>query len=427
MTSQLTIRGWVYSVVAVVGPFVALALADPAPALLALPAAAFTVFGLVARPKVDPAVEVTVEPGRTVEGEPVRLDLKVEGDGRAAHVLLELAPELEPGKIVGGSRAGSGLVVPLGGGFGAASVEVTPRRWGTYQVGAAAVTVPGPMGIVTASSHQPSTEHLVVLPETEKIRRLVEPLATNLHAGDVVSTARGPGTDLAEMRLWTPVDSPRSISWRTTARSDLLWVTDRHLDRKGDLILVIDSILPPGGEMEEAVTRAVRIAASLVRAYGAARHRLGLLSLGGYHRWFGLDSGALHEHRLLAAVMATQSLSAPVWAAVDRVLERVVHPPSMVAFVSPLIDDELQGRVLRLAGAGIDVIVVAVDLSPWIRQSHDRIPRLARRIWQMERERHLERLRASGIAVGEWRIGRPLEELVEEIEAWRRRWRRARV
>lgn len=424
----MTVRGWAYSTVAVIAPFVALALGDPSPALVALPAAAFVVFGLTARPKERPTATITLEPERTVEGTPVELRLIIRGEGRIAHVVIDLHPELDPGGVQGASRVGrSGLVVPLAVGEGAAVLGLTPRRWGTHPIRSTTITVPGPMGIVAATSHIPASDQLVVLPETERVRQLLEPFATNLHGGDLVSASRGQGSALAEMRAWTPMDSPRSINWRASARSDDLWVTERHADRNGDLIVVIDSILPAEDEMREAVARAVRIAASVVRAYGAGRHRLGLLSLGGYHRWFGLDSGIVHEHRLLAAVMATQAISTPVWTAVDRVLDRAVRRPSMVVFVSPLLDEALQGRALRLAGAGIDVAVLAVDVSDWLRPSSQRVPRLARRIWLLERQRHLERLRGAGVAVGEWRTGRSLDELLEEMEEWRRRSRRARA
>lgn len=222
-------------------------------------------------------------------------------------------------------------------------------------------------------------------------------------------------------------DSPRAINWRATARSDQMWVTERHADRNGDLILVIDSLVASGSEVEDAVAVAVRIAGSLVKSYGAARHRLGLVSLSGFNRWFGLHSGMLHEHRLLAAAMATQTVTDPVWSAVDRVLDRTVRPPSMVAVVSPLLDDALLGRVLRLARAGIDVLMVAVDVSPWLAPPANRTQRIARRLFAMERQRVMDRLRGAGVAVGEWLPGRPLDVILEEVELWRRRARRARV
>ncbi len=169
------------------------------------------------------------------------------------------------------------------------------------------------------------------------------------------------------------------------------------------------------------------MAAALVEAYGQGRHRLGLVSLGGYARWFGLDTGSVHEHRLLAAAMATQATPEPVWMAADRILEHTVRPPSMVVFISPLLDPALVGRIHRLARARIDVAVLGIDVAGWLRPPRDELRRLARRVWRMEREMAVDRLRQAGVAVVEWRPGRGMDELLREMEEWRRRLRRARV
>ncbi|MFP3915986.1 MAG: DUF58 domain-containing protein [Actinomycetota bacterium] len=425
---RLTVRGWLYSLLAVVAPFTALGLGDPSPALVALPPAVLVVFGLVARPREMPRMEVALDAARALEGTPVEVELTVQGGGRRAHVQLDLARHVQVVEARGARRVGEvGLVVPLRAGRGRAVVTFVARRWGSYRLGDARVTVRGPAGIVAAEIVPGSGEPLTVLPETETVRRLVEPYATNLHAGDMTSRTRGPGSELAELRPWAAGDSSRSLNWRASARSERLWVTDRHAERNGDLILLIDSVAPPGTRMEGAVADSVRIAASLIRAYGAGRHRLGLVSLSGYSRWFGLDSGRLHEHRLLAAAMATQTVAEPVWMAVDRILDRVVRPPSMVVVVSPLLDVELVGRVLRLGRAGIDVVAMAVDPTAWMPPPVDRTQHVARRIFHLERGRTLDRLRAAGVAVGQWDPARPLDEVLEEVERWRRRARRARL
>jgi uncharacterized protein (DUF58 family) len=424
----LTVRGWLYSIVAVAAPFIALGMGDPSPVLVGVPAAILLTYGLVAAPGATPVVHAMLEFRRTQEGVPVVLRLGVRGSGLTAAVMLDLERNLEVVGVEGARRVGeAGLVLSLPDGRGEALVRVTARRWGTYRLGGGTVTVPGPMGILSARTVFSSGEELVVLPDTETVRRLVEPHATNLHAGDVASRVRGPGSELAELRVWVAGDSPRSINWRASVRSDQTWVTERQAERNGDLILVMDSVVVPGTGMDEAIARVVRIVASLVKSYGGRRHRLGLVSLTGFVRWFGLDSGSVHQHRLLAAVMATQAVTDPVWTAVDRVLGRVARPPSMVVFVSPLLDDEFVGRMRSLARAGMDVLTLSVDVSAWMPAPRDRIQVVARRLWAMERQSVLDRLGAAGVAVGEWRVGRSLEEVLEEVEEWRRRARRVRL
>jgi uncharacterized protein (DUF58 family) len=425
---ELTMRGWVYAALAVVGPFASLALGDPAPALVALPALLFLVYGALATPREAPELRVETDVDQTVEEARVAVRVEVRTEAPTAHVTLGIPEKLDlvagrGGRVV--ERAG--LEIPVQDGVGEATVELVAHRWGSYPLGAAIVEVFGPLRILTRRTAVGSHSRLMVLPDPERVRLLVEPLATNMHSGDLVSTARGRGSALAELRPWAPGDSPRSINWRATVRSDHTWVTQRHADRSGDLILVIDSVLEPRSDVEEAVARAVRIAAALVKSYGRGRHRLGLVSLGGYARWFGLDTGAIHEQRLLAAAMATQATPEPVWMAVDRILDHTVRPPSMVVFVSPLLDDGLLGRIRRLAVAGIDVAVLAIDVTGWLRVSEDPLREIARRIWMMEREVIVDRLRQTGVAVVEWRPGRSLDELMKEMEEWRRRLRRARV
>lgn len=269
--------------------------------------------------------------------------------------------------------------------------------------------------------------NLVVLPDLETTRRLVRPDETNLHSGDLVSRVRGAGSELADLRPFATGDAPRAINWRASVRTDRLWVTERHAERNGDVVLLVDSLVGPGTTMEAAVMRVARVAASLLASYASARHRLGLLSLGGVVRWIGLDGGAYHEYRLLEGIMATQAQHKVVWEGVTRVIDRVVRPPSMLFAVSPLLDDELVGHLMRLGSAGLDVAVVAIDASPWLDPRTGPVGSLARHIWKLERERTIDRLREVGVAVGMWSADGSLEAVMEEVEEWRRHARRARI
>lgn len=428
MTSNWPARTWIYGVGVVVAPFTSLALGDPSPVLVGLPLAVFFFFGLVAAPDRDPVVETEISTDRMTLPATTSLRLVVRGSGSTAHVRLGLPPGIEIVEVSGGRAVGrEGLEVPLRGGEAETTVLLEPRRWGTFVIGPSRVTMGGVFRMTLREADSGEAIHLVVLPELEEARRLVEPLRTNLHVGDVVSSSRGPGVELAELRRWAPGDSRRMINWRATARSEDIWVTDRHADRNGDLVLVVDAVAPAGSAVSESVRKVVELAASLVERYGAARHRLGLVSLGGQVGWFGLAAGPEHEHRLLAALLELNAERPPVWMAVDRILDRSVRPPSMVVFVSPLLDESVVGRIHRLSRAGMDVATLAVDAGAWIVPGGDRVRSLARRIWTMERDRTIERLRATGTAVAEWTPGRSLDELMEEVDLWRRRLRRARV
>lgn len=412
----------------VAAPFATLALGDPAPALVALPLALFLVVGLVMPGASEPVMELELDSEETVEDAFVPFEVGLVARASVAHVKLKLPEGVHITSATGARLLeDGGLVVPLRNGKGEVRGELAAGRWGAYLLGKAEVTVTGPLRIRFHTASISQALSLVVVPDEERTRSLVEPLVTNMHTGDVTSAYRGSGLEIAEMRRWAPGDPGRAINWRATARSDDVWVTDRFAERNGDLMLVVDSLVAPGSDVEGSVRRVVEIAAALVGAYGRQRHRLGLLSLGGPVRWFGLDSGAVHEHRLLAALLAIGATSSPIWMAVDRVFDRTLRRPSMVVFITPLMDAGVAGRIRRLARSGLDVVAIAVDPASWMRQSADAAGRLAPRIWRMERERTISRLRADGVAVGEWRPEKSLDELLEEVERWRRRLRRARV
>lgn len=421
-------RLWTYASTALAAPFIALALGDPAPVLVALPGLLLVVVGLVTEVDREVRIECSLAASTTHEGGRIPLRIEVGGPGSVAHVRLSVPPGLTVEAVDGGRHLGGGDVeIPMRRGSAEATLSLAGNRWGRYRLGAAVATTAGPLRMRFGRGEAEASESLVVLPGFEKVRRLVEPLATNMHAGDVVSRSRGSGLELAELRTWAPGDPRRSINWRASARSDRLWVSDRHADRNGDLVIVMDSVVAPGTDVEAAVRHGAKVAAGIVAAYGRAGQRLGLVSLGGRVRWFGLGAGPSQHHRLLEALLDVTASASPVWMAFDRVLARAVRPPSMVVFVTPLLDDGVVGRIRRLALAGMDVAVVGVDPSGWIRPGPGEVSDLAFRIWRLERQAMLGEFAALGVGVGEWRPGRALSETLEEVEAWRHRRRRARA
>lgn len=428
MRTELSVRGWVYLTLAVVAPFAALALGDPAPVLVVVPVVVALVFELTRRGEGEAAVVVTPALRRTVEGGIVPMSIAVSGRGTVAHVRLFLPSSARIVEAEGAELLGrSGLSMPLQNGSGRATARIRLERWGNYRLCRAKAWVTGLPRMWFQQARCDRPEMVTVLPDLQTLRRLMDPYETGLHAGDIVSPQRGPGFEPAELRVWQPGDPPRSVNWRATARSSQIWVTQRHADRNADLVLVVDSFLDPGAETEQGLMDLVRIAASLIDAYGKARHRVGLISLAGHQRWFGLDSGAVHHQRLVSALLDTQAASRPVWVAVDRILGQAIRPPSMVVFVSPLLDDGVRARISLLARSGVDVAVIALDVSSLLGPPRDRLRAAARRVWEMERDMMIDQLREQGVAVGRWSPFRPLDQVLDEVESWRRLWRRARA
>lgn len=427
MSSALTVRGWAWLVALVTAPFVALLVGDPSPALMVVPLAPVAVAGLLARPATDPIASSRLRRGEIVEGETVEMEIEVKAGSGWARAGLALPPDsavsVEPwvrvmpgGVIEWELRRRRSLTI----GF-------RPRRWGGYRVGVEWLEISGRVPIRTWEATTSPAERLVVLPGPTRLRRLVTPIRTNLHVGDLPARDPGAGTELLHSRPWGPGDSPRAINWRATMRSDGLWVTDRHAERNGDIVLVLDPIGEPAGDIAPAVRQVFSLTGTLVRAYAESRHRIGVVDLAGGVNWFGLAGGLAHAHRLLAALIESQMVAEPAWSAVDRVLARSLHPPALALFVTTLTDEAVVGRIRRLAKAGIDTAVVAVGPQPWMKVGASPTARIAQRIWVLERDRLIDQLRAARVAVGAWEGGRPCEEALAEMEEWRRRRRRLRV
>ena len=427
MSSAFTVRGWAWVVALVTAPFVALLVGDPSPALLVVPLAPVAVAGLLARPATGPAARSRLARGEIVEGETAEMEIEVEAGSGWARAGLALPPDSAVG-VEPGVRVLPGPIIEWElGRRRILTIGFRPRRWGGYHVGVEWLEISGRVPIRTWEVATSPPERLVVLPGPARLRQLVAPIHTNLHVGDLSARDPGSGTELAHTRPWGPGDSPRAINWRATMRSDGWWVTDRHAERNGDIVVVLDPIGEPSGDIAPAVREAASLTGTLVRAYAETRHRVGLVDLAGGVSWFGLAGGLGHAHRLLAAVIESQMVTEPVWSAVDRVLARSLHPPALALFVTTLTDEAVVGRIRRLAKAGIDTAVVAVGPQPWMKVGASPVARLAQRIWALERDRLIDQLRAARVAVGVWEGGRSCEEALAEMEEWRRRRRRLRV
>lgn len=425
--TELTVRGWACAALAVLAPFVALVARRPEPAIIALPLALLAAFELGAGRPRRPRLVASLGTERTVEDVAVELRFEIHGPGNVARVQLALPAGIAIDSVEGARRIDDEwLSVRLSRGRAEVSVALRPQRWGGYMVGVRQVVFEQmiPMRRVTMSGTE--LDQLSVLPATETLRSLVDPHDTSLATGDLVSRHWGSGTELADTRAFANGDSPRSINWRATLRSEELWVTERQAERAGDVVLVIDPIAS-SSDVGFATRQVISLAASLIKAFGGERHRLGMIDLSGQVSWFGLSTGAVHRQKLLEATLASQLNIAPIWMAVDRVLNRVVHRPTMVVFISTLSGPEVAGRAAMLASGGIDVTVVAIDPLARLNRPPDDTRDMARRVWTLDRERNLDRLRSHGVAVAEWEPGRTLDELMEELNRWRSRRRGARV
>ena len=288
----------------------------------------FVVFVLVGialtdEPSID--VDVSVEPERSIEGDPIDVTVRVRSATGAA----------------AGGRGGSGArryaraatdaavhVVRLRPGDArTVTTSVVADRWGAFALGALGLRVHDRASLFVYETTTPATTTARFYPPAERIRRLARPRRTQLVAGDrVAKRAMGEGIELADLRLFAPGDRPRDVNWRVSARHRELWVTKRHPERSTDVVVFVDMF------SDASLLPAVRCAATLIDGYLRTRDRVGLVGFGGVLQWVRAGSGtapalpaARHPRRCRARSSATRGRT---WASSLRTSCRRVRSSS---------------------------------------------------------------------------------------------------
>ncbi len=466
MTRHRTERLTTAVFVSVIGLLLSLFTGRAEIAVLTAPWLVLLVAGLMTtrRPRVDLSVSPAFE--RSTAGERVDVtytfkasDRPSDGDaleweagkweagkwqaGRLAGTLYATWPDLA--NVDADVRAARTVARSLWSG---APVEVVvpfkAERWGTYDVGRVHINFIERFGLFAWSADLAKNTPIRIHPDELQLRELVAPSRLRRQTGAHQSRSAGRGLEFAGIRPHTSGDSIREVNWRASARSQDLWVSQRHPDRSTDVVLLIDSFpesygldqLRPAMPLDqdnlgrgngqqnlvsqsELLTAVIRMAMALASRYLSMTDRVGLVELGGIVRWVGPAAGRLQLHRLIDAALATAPYRS--WAKRDLsvVPRRAIPPSAMVIAISPLVDDRFTQAVVELAASGQDVAVLALDAS-----LPTGTPDAVRMIWQAEREAARHRLTSSGIAAARWDSGMTadsgLQLALDELERRRR-------
>jgi uncharacterized protein (DUF58 family) len=403
----------------------ALAVGDPGPALVGAALLALAIAGLALR--VTPSMVARIEeaPPSMVEGGDYLVSLRLESDHRVGPVYVEVGLEdMDVLSTVGGRlMEGSTLMIGEIDGAVDAAITISPAGWGRKSLGPLTVYADSPLGMSELILTVPEVRHVAVLPEETTLKRLLRPLETNLHVGELVSTKRGPGSEFADLRPYQHGDDPRSINWRVSSRAQRLWVNERHPERNGDVVLLVDAQVESETNTEWLVDRAVRMAATLLRAHARHRHRLGLVTLDGACRWIYPGMGESHRRRTMEQLMAVTP-GRVMWAAAERAVVRAARRPAMVIALTSLLDPNFAGLMHSMRRSGMDVSVIEMDVASLLAPPLDDARSLGRRIWSLERERLRDRLASEGIPITLWRADEPADVPIARLEQWRTSWRR---
>jgi uncharacterized protein (DUF58 family) len=372
---------------------------------------------------------------------PPRVDVRVQSDEIRALEggTVTLEPELSTTQTVGAlwvqPHAPAGLrlrsaarVVRLEPDVPAVvAVELGCERWGGHLAGGMTLRAPGPLGLIRFEQVVEASVPVRVYPAVERLRALPRPAATNVGSGNYVTRIRGEGLEFADLRPHVPGDRLRRVNWRVSARRGRLHVNEYHPERNADVVLFLDAFSDTRDGAGGTIDMTVRAAAALATAYLRTRDRVGIVGFGGIMRWVLPSSGTTQVYRILDSVIDTQVVVSYAWRDVAYIPARTLPPHALVVALSPLSDRRMLSALADLRARGIDLAMIDVSPLPFVAAPPGELGELAHRLWRLRRQQVASSFRAMGVPVAEWRHGRPVDEVLAQLQEVRRYARTVRI
>ena len=198
-------------------------------------------------------------------------------------------------------------------------------------------------------------------PEIHRLDR-VRLERTTASPGEMRSRMIGSAGDFFAVRPSIPGDSRRQINWRATARAGKLLANDYHLERTGDLLLLLDlrtSGLGPA--RDDLILNVARAAAfGIAEAFLAQKSRVGLGVFTDQLAAVPMGSGRLQRFRIRAllrdAAMPVEGGPPERFAIAVR---RSFPPGAFTILISPLIEEEAVLVLPHLRRRGFPAVVLS--------------------------------------------------------------------
>jgi uncharacterized protein (DUF58 family) len=306
------------------------------------------------------------------------------------------------------------------------------RRWtyalrcparGRFTPGTVHVRVGDAAGVRVFEASHAGPGIVTVYPHLAPLRHVPQPLRTQTSVGNYVAAQVGAGLEPGEIRLFVPGDPVRRVNWRASLRLGKLYVTQHHLERNADVVLMLDTLSQVGLPPVASLDMCARAAASLASAYLARKDRVGLIEYGGTFRWVRPAAGRAQLERIMDALAAAEPTFTYVRKDLALVPPRILPPRALVLALSPLLDSRFVDAVADLVARRFDVVLLAVSPVEVTRAVLRVSPLedLACRLWAIEHRAQIAALRRRGLAVLEWTPAEPLELALAPLARRRRR------
>lgn len=393
----LTRKALLYLGLAYIFIGLALVLSQPVLAVFVIPIA-LTFYYSSAFSRLQPpnlAIKRRQVPGRSFEGERIRITLEIQNNFKTELSDLHFEDEIsEALRLESGTNSFDLFLKPFE--RIEHSYEISAPKRGRYPLGPLKLASLDIVGFRQYSETIYAQDVAVVLPRVEDLGR-VELSARRVGPwpGTVPSRSLGPGTEFFELRLYSPGDELRRINWKATAKRRQLVTNEFETERVTDVLVVLDCSegVQSGAFSYNAEEFEVGLAASLCSQLLLQGNRVGLLIYGAERTWVPPAFGKHQLLRILNGLTITKAGRAiiPIDFAVQTIVNAVLPARSVVAFISPLMGDEIVAVIRNVASVGYSVICLTPSMES-LASNESRSRALARRVLAAERRVNMSQI-----------------------------------
>jgi uncharacterized protein (DUF58 family) len=204
-------------------------------------------------------------------------------------------------------------------------------------------------------------------------------------------------------------------------------VNEHHAERNADVVVFLDSFAEMRRGGRSTLDPALRAAASLAARYLRQKDRVGFVTFGGMLNWLLPSTGTSQLYRIVDAMLDTQIVLSYAWKGIDVVPPRTLPPQALLIALTPLLDDRAAGALLDLRGRGFDLVVIEVSPLPLVPAARGEVQELGHQLWRLRRDAVRGRFERAGVPISVWGDDSSLAAALEEVSAYRRQGRLARV
>jgi len=300
------------------------------------------------------------------------------------------------------------------------------RRWGGHHLGPIHVRSIACGGLLETTAQRLHGATVWVLPVPDWFDSAETlPFADGV-TGVHRSRRGGDSGELAEVRLYQPGDRLRRIDWRTSMRSQDLYVNATLSERDTDVTVILDLQVEAGvsGGLDGAASIAdltVRAAGAVASHYALQGDRTACIEFGARGRRMRAGTGRRHAAATLRWLASVDMPVDPLPPSPEMLRRQLAGQRSLNVVFTPLLTDRSLALVAAIARAGRPVLCVDT-LPPHVsppERSH--WTPYAERLWRLTRANTVMELRDLGVAVEPWQGSASLDNVLAELN--RRRYR----